>query len=432
MKPPRDSLERNLTALDDYNYKQMSTVRAEADEVKKCFTTQSHHAYIFCAAVLGFSARIDSLDGLVSVAVMFTAISTIVLLLATLQIGCHKYNTANRALAFEIHLARVVEYEEALDADSTYRKVAQELRRISWEQAMFAWRVVQPVIFDFFYRECSVFGICAARFKRGDSSHSFRWPKFAYEEDLRVADAVREYPWYDSREMLRSEKFHETLQKAGLPPNAASAAQFYPGSYLRKSAITILGLVLLFYIIFIIGAVKTWHNYPAWYWNMLVGLAWFAITYYAVVKSLNRLWRANILESGLLSIQTSAFVWRMVCLSHLKALHGSRRENRPAAAEPVPLYNKYTMRLATAACSLRAHLHDVHPWLCETEKILSEPLAINRDAATSNSTTAAATIANPRWPIFVGEPPTWKERLRHLRLVLGMWWERRTKGVPTA
>ena len=306
-----------------------------------------------------------------------------ILCLATARVGCHKYSTSNRTSGYQIHLSRVIDYYE--ENIKTGGPLACELRRIDWEEAMFEWRIIQPVIYESFYHK-TITGTYIKRFKQKDPCKKALLP-------------ILEYPWYDSRELL----------KASNQPGI-----FYPGTYLRKMLkrlfiITSLCMVFFGFSLFKIAvdwcpqvqtgltnsaiitdtesisdyqqvdsdspvAGSTWKRTAFQVFMVLFSIT---VTFCVVFSGLNCWARCGILESGLLSIQTCAFVWRIVCITLLLAKYEVIETNDKVSPKGsmVQIYRGYTQKLGEIACEdLVKELHRIHAWLGEKEEILSEQL----------------------------------------------------------
>jgi hypothetical protein len=118
-------------------------LRAEANEVKKCFTNFSFAAITFSATVFGVIA--GTVDQYAEVS--FAAVPVVALLMVVCRIGIYKYSTANRNYGYELHLARLASF-----GPPESFPVLAELKKIEWEEALRAWRVVQTAIFRSLYR----------------------------------------------------------------------------------------------------------------------------------------------------------------------------------------------------------------------------------------------------------------------------------------
>ena len=367
MKPSEKSIKKNDDILENFNIKQIEINRKEAADVKSCFTTQAHQTLIASAAILGIGVNLMQSLSSNYYFLALAAFLTIVLCQTTIHVGCHKYNTANRTTAFQIHLARVIDYDEN---NKNGEKLALELRRIDWEEAMFAWRIVQPVIFEYFYKK-NIFGFCFKRFKL---------PKWIISNKYKMfVDNIKKYPWYDSRELLKEHNLSKYKENKGNPDicnqNKSVIANFYPGTYLRRMLMQLYIVTLIGLILFLYSSKKILPtNFSGSINELYILSITFIVVVFSICSSLNSWWRCRILESGLLLIQTSAFVWRVVCISHLTAKLNAIIANRKANSNN-QIYNGYTVQLAKIASSgLFNELHKIHRWLNKKEKYILKNL----------------------------------------------------------
>lgn len=251
--------------------------RKEESEVKGCFNNFAFQTLIICVSILSFCAVFFSNS------TFFQNIKTILIFIADvfivlfcdicMAIGTHKFNTSNRSSAWEIHLSRIEEYKNKYIKQKKRVKqfIAQELAKIDWEEAMFAFRVVQPVIFKYFYREkipipllCKIkklnelLGTYFKRFKKKSFLNSF----FKDEIDKIISsefyNSIQNYPWYDTREIISLYKKNAReimlISKKNIIYNKNSMlGQFYPGTYLKRMLIlfSIFSLIINILILFL-------------------------------------------------------------------------------------------------------------------------------------------------------------------------------------
>lgn len=342
MKLPRDV---NSDILVDYNIKQDTVNRQESGEVKRCFTTQAHQTIIASTAILGIVLGLMG-DDINYHLLVITTLLNIALCLTTINVGAHKFNTSNRALAYQIHLSRITDYEENSKGDE--QLLATELRRIDWEEAMFAWRVIQPIIYNYFY---------------GSKKR-----KYGNNSPAEVECAIEKYPWYDSRRLINANSVGKSDIVKG---------QFYPGTYLRKmfnKLYFVIGILLCIY------SVSIWNILESSEANgilkiLLIGIASLPMIY--IIKSLvDNFYKCKKLESGIISIQSSAFVWRIVCLTMLLAKKKAIRNNRKIDKDYLQVYRGYTTCLTDIACEdLYFNLHRIHSWMEQSENKLIKDLS---------------------------------------------------------
>jgi hypothetical protein len=115
----------------------ISHLRAEAHDVKDCFTKFSFQALAISTAAIGLILRFQHDSSWVSL----SALSVIILVMVVAKIGNHKYNTANRNLGFLLYLERM----ESLKYERPGIVVYND--SVPWEKAMRAWRIVQATVF---------------------------------------------------------------------------------------------------------------------------------------------------------------------------------------------------------------------------------------------------------------------------------------------
>ena len=269
---------------------------------------------------------------------------------------------------------------------------------------MLAWRIVQPVIFDFFFYQDKRFGIFTLRHDmpnlRAEELEHIKDlitdadlkldPTTSSEEDRRLArqalaeqklaaviDNLKRYPWHDSDALLSGLQFETWLENKKLPPKTGRFAQFHPGSYLSKQMhllYFVIGICLLILTISVWQVVDRNGFKSTGILSIIFSIGFSA---YTLISCRNFWLRSRLLESGLLSIQTSAFIWRVVCLAHLCAIRHLQHPNtisRPKhQSKPAQLYQNYTRQLALVACELRGRLHEIHDWLADAEDFLNSP-----------------------------------------------------------
>jgi len=277
--------------------------RAEADEVKKCFTQFSYQAIAFC--LLLFGLIVNTIVGH-PYSGMAGLLMTYLLLMAA-RIGNYKYATANRNFAYELHLSRSLDYEKTGARQSTV-----QILELGWEEAMFAWRIVQATLFDAIYER--------TRFSR-----AFREKSVFTQLD---------YRWWDT-DSLKGEASH------------------HPGSYLRYMqkflhCLAILALAPALYSSMHYGLIADDAN------RWLAG-GMLALTIVVFVDATLQIRRNNAhrrnLENGLLSIQASAVVWRCAALAHFRALDENGK------------YEGYTKALGKQALEIAKNIKNVHTWM---------------------------------------------------------------------
>src|SRR5882672_2665633 len=135
-------------------------LRSEAASSKQCFTEYSFQTFALGGAVL--AASLAAVQGYPYAA--YIPLPMIFLFMTVCRIGVFKYATANRNLGYELHLSRTRRIEQA----GLPSKWEPRMRQIDWEEALRAWRVVQPTLFRMIYstpQDSSLSRRCGAIFK---------------------------------------------------------------------------------------------------------------------------------------------------------------------------------------------------------------------------------------------------------------------------
>ena len=187
-----ESLHPTKARLPDHIEDRLKILRAEADEVKGCFTQFSFQALALGSGVLGLMFSTFSKHPYIGMA----GVPIAYLLALVIRIGNYKYGTANRNYGYELHLHRALLYRGHFEPP----KSTQQIIEFGWEEAMFAWRIVQPTLRKAIY-EKAFFGL--------------------YEKDKK-AEAV--YRWWDTRSLIKPKDGER-------PPEALPEHE--PGGYLK-------------------------------------------------------------------------------------------------------------------------------------------------------------------------------------------------------
>jgi hypothetical protein len=339
MRPSSTSTDK---AILDYARDLIAKLRIEADEVRQCFTKQAHQTLVFSSAILGVTfAATSNGSGAITFVPYLSIILIIFLSHGACRVGTHKYTTANRITAYQLHISRVLDYEEMRSRSSLFHA---ELLKLDWEEALFTWRIVQPVIYDYFYPKRFWF-----------------WHYEKYKDML--------YPWFDSDLMLKKCPFQTSLWGSLKGQNP----RFYPGTYLRKKLWEFYAVILSMFLLSAIISIKAFYSHQP-FPLFTLGICGLLVIYgtYIMGNALNTFFKCKIVESGLLSIQTGAVIWRIVAVSHLVAKYRSCFFNRgnPSATEN-QLYRGLTIRIAEIAClEIRPALQNIHEWLEKAEEDL--------------------------------------------------------------
>ena len=141
---PPDAPDGRGPALTTEEKELVKRLREEASEVKDCATKYCFQALALSTVVLGAILPLLNKFPLAGIA----AVPLVIFLLATIRISFHKFETANRLYGYELHI-----YRRARLTDSDGDGWKSHMRQIGWEEAFYAWRVVQPFIYREIYRE---------------------------------------------------------------------------------------------------------------------------------------------------------------------------------------------------------------------------------------------------------------------------------------
>ncbi len=258
----------------------IENLREEAESVKDCYTRFSFQSWIFTVAALSLIFKFQTELPIIGV----LALLPIILLLAVGRVGIHKYSTANRLYGFELYMNRRKRMSNSEDHES------KRHRSVGWEEAYYAWRIVQASIFETIY------------------------------------ETGRGSAWYKKIRPIKPAS--ENFQRCSLFRTEWNDALLYTGSYLKVNflmmfAFCLMSLCPLYYLVFqlyaknspsnIIDFLLTWEGFGT------VGLA-IGTSLFVVYRSLRLTARRRILETGLLSINACAFCWNVVIHAHFRAI----------------------------------------------------------------------------------------------------------------
>lgn len=328
----------------------------EASEVKQCSTEFTFKGLVLATAFFGVIFKFyPTGDECIPYMLMwFFCGAVILVMMRIVEIGIHKYSTANRHYGYVLHFYRTYDYQ-----NNKNKEKEREIRRIGWEQAMFAWRVIQPILSEEIY----------------DSS---------FRERDKYKNA--EYNWWDTDWLIQHPVNND---KNKLNPAAKKEPSFHPGSYLQKAQRLIVILCTAIFAIFSFFYFKeTSCMYNAvssiphkltsffdseaapelvtqnssdsqstpkmsitiknWKFISLYLLLWCFFLWLFCRAFIRLRARRLILEKGLLSIQSCAVVWRLVVLSHFQAVEDANN------------YKGYTRCLYENADTIRKELVNIH------------------------------------------------------------------------
>lgn len=278
--------------LSDPELELIKVLREEASTVKDCFTKFSFQALAISTAVIGFVATKQQEQPLVALVSVFV----FMFMLVVIRIGTYKYGTANRNFGYELHLHSALTHKRV----GVSTELIEATRKISWEEAMRAWRVVQAGLFEHL---CPRRKILHFRAKSWLDKH---FPDFGNE----LAKGFMDPPsWFTPDALAR-----------------ANGAEYYAGSYLERmmamltlAACLSLTPMVVMLIQMIQQAPDKW---PAA--ARIVAIVSGAIVlgiclFFLVVARRRNINRLKLLESGILSIHGCCILWHAVVIAHARA-----------------------------------------------------------------------------------------------------------------
>jgi hypothetical protein len=329
------------------------------------------------------------------VAAEYAPLPAIWLLMASCRIGIAKYQGANRVAGFELHLGRTAHLEAG---NEEWRRWKRSMRAITWEEAIRAWRVVQPTLYRRIYRTehdlpSGTFSRRFANLHLGKPLYTMR-PSIrrfvdnyvsGYKPDVAARETNDPYPWFlpavlsgfatlpPERMFPRPDPEDVRGCTAGRRGNTGIRVAYFSGSYLSAKftilnvAQVMLTIPLLISSIRYISAsglanlVLTGSNlsYSTDLWlalgdTLLLGAIW---TYIAVRAAYHRR-RELIIEDELMSVHSCAIVWQAVVIAHYRALEATANNH----------HRHYTEQLAKEAAEIAAWPFHIHEWIAGTTR----------------------------------------------------------------
>jgi hypothetical protein len=323
---PKDR-EPELTREEEELVKRL---RAEASEVKDCATKYCFYALALSTVLLG--AILPLLDKFPLAG--FAAVPLVIFLLATVRISLHKYETANRHYGYELHIHRRA---RLMNSDGNGWDL--HMRQIGWEEAFYAWRVVQPFVYKEIYRE----------------------PKWY------------DYPW-DNYVKKKNPYSQKNKQFWFLPKRLGSQNQFAysAGDYLYilhtlLHVFAICAWLILVYMVFELafgcpGPTDCWNNSLKYTFAFMGFLVTLATSTIIVIRALRMHAKRRILQNELLSINSCAIVWLAVVVAHYRALG---KLGAKAPDYKLERYEGYTHSLVDQAKQLGDNVENIYTWIHE-------------------------------------------------------------------
>jgi hypothetical protein len=345
-------------------------IRAEATTQKECITRYTFQAMILTGALWAFAFKFDSGPN----ALVFTACGMVCCTLVSLvmfmisRMANHKYHTVNRNLGYELHLHRLKDYFLKEHSE----KWSAMMLDIGWEEAMCAARIVQATIFNSLYTDQVIRLPRSVSYRALLDLHWLRPYRLKPEHNSASyseteLDGKVIYTWYDTHKLIGNDY------------------DYHPGSYLRNIHVILHSVGLL-------SVGLTWGFYSwAWHidhpnpWDFLsvkhalslkggyfifFGLFNLMFTVFFITQARRQRSFRQILQSGLLSIQSSAVVWRIVCTCHILGKECAFYKNKS--------YMSYTRYTHDLACEAVKNFYRIHQWLADLEECHENTSKLNQ------------------------------------------------------
>jgi len=315
----------------------IQALRKEAYDVKQCFTQYSFQGISLVLATLSLSVQFNEkplLAGLIGIPL------TLVLILIA-QIGTHKMHTANRLNGYELHIQRIRRY--CMSGAPGWRN---RMRDIGWEEALRAWRIVQPTVFEYLY----VYGNLRHR-PRASGGRPF----------LR---RIREFFLFWTVDRLRKSYMNSRGEKI-FPPkdkwfetrsHLEAGMSYFAGGYLR----TILSLVnfaaLICVAIVLMTIYRMFTHVGSTCESKAVAIV-ISIVIYGIFGNLFKSRsRRILLEEGFLSINSCAVMWQITVHLHFVTLAELADGDRFVS------YKMYSRTLGKHAKEFADNVFNLYEW----------------------------------------------------------------------
>ncbi len=338
-------------------------LREEAYSVKDCFTRYSVQGLAIAAGILTFVARYQ----VEHAEVAYASIAAMLLLMGLGRMGTHKYAAASRLNGYELHLHRT----RALAIPSGY-EWHDSMRRIGWEEAMRAWRIVSATVFDHLYitrptkRRHST--VARSNVSEGGSpSHDTdgveRQGISRLKRILRAASgwikrATYALVWRLHADAIRSGIDHS--QPRWFEPShlMKPGASYYAGGYLGTMLNTLHACTAVFLVPLFVAVYQQWKANDLLQFYFAIWAAAASLVVFLVnLNQVNA--RKRVIEEGLLSIHSSAILWQATVIAHFRALErlGNEKDGRLID------YDGYTRCLSHEAVDLASDVLNIHRWM---------------------------------------------------------------------
>jgi hypothetical protein len=317
----------------------LDQLHAEVRGLQDNFTKYCFQAVSICSVTAGVIFHYMNENPYVGAA----AFVLLPIVLITSRMGNNNYASIQRILGYELHLARTLNVPDRFKG-----RWKEEYRNIKWEEAMRAWRIIQPSLYDKIYVGGRLF--VPARYKSGftPSKHNPLW----FCQKSLLGDN-KNATWYPGTYLQVIQRILYAIAGIALiimslAPFFVLAKERYPVGYMSHewvNALISLGIagegglrnlyLLCHSLIPGVGSIAT-SPYPVsptveWHavWHFIMFMFTVVALLVAIVFTFSRfrvdVQRRGAMEDGLLSIHSCAIVWQAVVIAHYEAVELSRR-----------------------------------------------------------------------------------------------------------
>ncbi|HWC61486.1 MAG TPA: hypothetical protein VHC44_17470, partial [Verrucomicrobiae bacterium] len=312
----------------------ISAIREEVASQKECLTRYCIQGIAFVGIVWGLVFKLDGFGW----PFYFCNTLLIFLLLVIVRMANHKYSTINRNLGYELHLNRLKDYAGVGNPDW-----ARKMMDVNWEEAMCAWRFVQPSIFEKIYQS----------------------------SDKGFDDSLR--PYIRKDEQCQPELYYWYETNALMPEGGS----YHQGRYLHNihrflntvggfSLITMASFLAYKFLRFCVAAPSGYDFYFGLSKFAFVAVMFGGISYYYCSQVRRQTGIREILEGGILSIQSCAVVWRIVVTCHILGSLYPLSKNKG-------YYHYTTYTSALGLNFIGEYFNQPHDWLSKWETLYGTP-----------------------------------------------------------
>lgn len=375
MAASHEDTTKDTTKFEDEEKELIAELRGEAEAVKDCFTKYSFQSVGLSAAAYGIILRVQQDAPLASLA----SLLMILLLLSVVRIGIHKYETANRHYGYQLHLERRRFF---VASDPGW---SPEMRKIGWEQAIYAWRVIEPQLYRKLYVKSpfiiptlrtALFGDARSWVRPIPTDSVTRFDTFNFF--MRIIRLVPKW-----RKFIDENQGNKTEENQGKkakcteePASNANEDQdceicldypfFEAGSYLKKTfnilhIFCFAGVGVM--IIALLSALMK-ENSDVLLFEKIVLIFAIPLSIFAILVRMYRIViKREILESEFGSINTSAIIWYAVVVAHHRAFKALESDGQARVD-----FQGYTKKLLDERDKICGHAENIYAYIRENNE----------------------------------------------------------------